>query len=59
MTGELRSTATAAGTDTDIVTVVGEPAGNAGTVLLLAQIREHADLVAVDAALDSMVVRRR
>ena len=45
------------GTDTDIVTVVGEPAGNGGTVLLLAQVREHADLVAVDTALDSMVVR--
>jgi hypothetical protein len=59
MSGELRVYRDCGGTDTDIVTVVGEPAGNAGTVLLLAQIREHADLVAVDAALQSMVVRRR
>jgi hypothetical protein len=59
VSGEFRVYRDCGGTDTDIVTVVGEPAGDAGTVLLLAQIREHADLFAVDAALDSMVVRRR
>jgi len=59
MSGELRVYRDCGGTDTDIVTVVGEPAGNAGTVLLLAQVREHTDLLAVDAALQSMVVRRR
>jgi len=59
MSGELRIYRDCGGTDTDIVTVVGDPAGDVGTVLLLAQIREHADLVAVDAALQSMVVRRR
>jgi len=59
MSGEFRTYRDCGGTDTDILTVVGEPASDAGTVLLLAQIREHADLLAVDAALESMVVRRR
>lgn len=47
------------GTGTDIVTVVAEPDGGVGTVLVLAQIREPGDLVALDTALDSMTVRRR
>ncbi|MET0324020.1 MAG: hypothetical protein ABW219_02270, partial [Ilumatobacteraceae bacterium] len=59
MSGELRIYRDCGGTDTDIITVVGDPAGNSGTVLLLAQIRDHRDLVAVDAVLESMVVRRR
>ena len=54
--GEYRVWRDCGGTGTDIVTVVAD--AGAETVLVLAQIREHADLVALDTALDTLTVRR-
>ena len=50
MTGEYEVWRDCGGTGTDIVTVVAEPPAGE-TVLLLAQVREHADLAALDTAL--------
>ena len=54
-----RAGATAAARTTDIVTVVGEPAGDAGTVLLLAQIREPPTSPPSTPPSSRCVVRRR
>lgn len=57
MTGEYRVWGDCGGTGTDIVTVVADAGSE--TVLLLAQVREHADLAALDTALDTLAVGPR
>ncbi|MET0144803.1 MAG: hypothetical protein ABW328_08475 [Ilumatobacteraceae bacterium] len=59
MTGEWRVFRDCGGTANDIVTVVVEPDGASGTVLVLAQIVGPEDLAAMEVALDSMTVLRR